>query len=535
MKGNAGAALTILLLSACAQVREVTGGEADSKGPVLISSEPPALTTRFASEHILLRFDERVQVEAGRDRLLVSPPLDTPPTIRVVRANEVEIGLNASLRPNTTYTFSLDGAVKDLSEGNYAAGMEYVVSTGDALDSLAIMGGVINAFTGAQEKSVLVMVHAASDTTDFTNSRPLYATRTDSSGAFRLRHMAAGNYLLTALHDQNANYRYDLPNERIAFAMDTVAATTDPHAAPITLRMFQERSAVQTLREATVTDDGAWRLVFARPAEHVLVDDIARSGGVLTWAAEWSNTRDTVLLWPSDTMALGDGLYAIVTENGALDTLRYRPLRKMPFFTKLDVNVREEGAMLTVELRSSRPIVSTDGELFLLRQDSTAVPFTITESSADRRHLLLTTLALPRGTNAQFTLLPKAVHDIYGGYNDTLRVGIGRSAEVRTGTLRVTVASASRIAGSPLLQLLDGQGRSVRAVTLDPVNAHVVWEHLAPGNHGLRLIEDQNGNGRWDTGQWDLGKQPERVWYYTEPLNVRAAWDLGIDWELVLP
>lgn len=534
MKGKSGAALTLLILSACAQVREISGGASDNTGPLLVEAQPPSLTTRFASERILLRFDERVQVETGRDRLLVSPPLDEPPTIRIVRANEVEIVLNAPLRPNTTYTFSLDGAVKDLTEGNNAAGMDYTVSTGLALDSMVISGGVLNAFTGARENGVLVMVHDGTDTTHFKNSRPLYATRSDTSGNFALRHLKPGAYRLTALRDQNSNYKYDLPNEQIAFASETIEVSADSSVAPITLHLFQEQSAVQTLREAVVMEDGAWQLVLARPAEQVQVKDIERSGGTLTWWPVWSTTRDTVLLWPSDTATLSQGRYAIATESGPLDTLRYRALRKMRFYTKIDPVISEEASGVVVHLRSSRPINSLDRERFALIQDSLPVPFTVALDSADRRHIVLEP-QLARGASATLTLLPKAVRDIYSGHNDTLRIGLGRSAEVRTGALRITLKDEGLMTGNLLVQLLDAQGRTIRSANPDPSNARVDWERLPPGIHRLRSIEDLDNNGRWDTGQWATGRQPERVWYYQEPLNVRAAWDLGIDWKLSPP
>ncbi|MBK8498326.1 MAG: Ig-like domain-containing protein [Flavobacteriales bacterium] len=530
MRRELWSVLAVLLLSACAQVREITGGDKDVAGPKLVGAVPANYTTHFTNDRILLRFDEHVQLEPGRDRLLVSPPLDEPPTVRVVRASEVEIRLNAPLRPRTTYTFSLDGAVKDLTEGNSAAGLDYVISTGDALDSLAIVGRVIDAFGAASVNGALVMVHDASDTLSFKNSRPLYATRTDAAGSFALRHLPAGAYRLSALKDQNANYRYDLPNEEIAFAQEPVHAVADSAMAPITLRSFLEKSAVQAIREAVVTEDAAWRIVLARPAERIALNDIARVGGSLTWTAEWSAARDTVLLWPSDTTALAQGRYAFNTEEGILDTLRYRPMRKMPFNTKLELSTEEEGKDMLVRVRTSRPIASLDQERVGWVVDSIAASFTIEQDPVDRRAFSMRA-ALAAGAKATLMFLPKAVRDIYGGYNDTLRIGIGRAAEKRTGILRVTLADSASAHGPMLLQLLDAQRLVVRSA-VSVTSAPVVWQGIAPGNHGLRLIEDANANGRWDTGEWSSGLQPERVWYYNEPLNVRAAWDLGITWEL---
>ena len=75
------AAIAVLMLAACAQVRELQGGEKDTDAPVLLTAEPPNRTTHFISDRITLRFSERVKLDRVRDRLLVSPPLDKAPDV----------------------------------------------------------------------------------------------------------------------------------------------------------------------------------------------------------------------------------------------------------------------------------------------------------------------------------------------------------------------------------------------------------------------------------------------------------------------
>ena len=97
----------ILLVAACAQTRELTGGEKDTEAPILVSADPPDGTVRFTADRIVLRFNERVKLDRVRDRLLISPPLDKPPDVNVRAGQEVTIALRAPLKANTTYTFNL--------------------------------------------------------------------------------------------------------------------------------------------------------------------------------------------------------------------------------------------------------------------------------------------------------------------------------------------------------------------------------------------------------------------------------------------
>ena len=43
----------------------------------------------------------------------------------------------------------------------------------------------------------------------------------------------------------------------------------------------------------------------------------------------------------------------------------------------------------------------------------------------------------------------------------------------------------------------------------------------------FRLIEDANNNDKWDTGNYLKKIKPERVYYFSNELEVRANWDLN--------
>ncbi len=523
----------MLLATGCAQVREISGGERDVAGPRLVESFPSNGATRFNGDRFLLRFDERIQVERTREGLLVSPPMDPPPTLQMRGARELEVRLHAPLLPSTTYSFAVGEVVKDLTEGNRASGLDFAMSTGDHLDSLRITGTLTDAFSRAPLDQALVMLFEAVDSTGFATGRPSFITRTDHSGRYQLQRLPARPFRLVALRDLNSNYRYDLPGEEIAFhdAPVVPSASVDTLAAPTHLRLFQERSMVQQIREATVLPDRAWRLVLARPAERIAVRDLERTGGSLTWRVEWGDGRDTLLLWPSDTTALQQGRYEVSTGEGAVDTLRYRPLQPMPFaLTATGASLPLADGLL-VRIEASRPIRAFSTALMALRTDSTSLPFEMQEDSTQARVLWLRA-ALPPGKGATFTLLPKALRDIYGGTNDTLRIAVGVAEESALGKLRVTL-QAEGLSGAPLvLELIDAQGRTARRAADTASGASVAWSRVQPGNYTMRLIEDINGNGRWDTGDWRSGRQPERVWLHTAPINVRAAWDMGVEWRL---
>jgi uncharacterized protein (DUF2141 family) len=52
---------------------------------------------------------------------------------------------------------------------------------------------------------------------------------------------------------------------------------------------------------------------------------------------------------------------------------------------------------------------------------------------------------------------------------------------------------------------------------------------FSPGDYDLRILEDINGNGIWDPGNYHLKLQPEKVFAIPKKINIRADWENEID------
>lgn len=59
---------------------------------------------------------------------------------------------------------------------------------------------------------------------------------------------------------------------------------------------------------------------------------------------------------------------------------------------------------------------------------------------------------------------------------------------------------------------------------------------IKPGTYYLRLLVDENGNGKWDTGDFAKGIEPEKVYYYHHSLDLRALFEYSQDdWDITAP
>ena len=509
------------LASSCAQVRDLQGGEKDVVPPMLVAAVPPDGTVRFGDDRVVLRFSERIRAEKILERLIVSPPLDKAPDLRV-SGDELVMQLRSPLAANTTYTFNFGDAVVDITEGNPAVDLEYVVSTGEVLDSLGLHGSVADAFLGTPVEGAQVQLYTDTDSTGFTTGRPAYFTRSRKDGSFRIAHLREGHYQVRALGDLNADHRFDLPGEQVAFVPGTIAAGD---TGSIPLRMFTGEAQRQRIDASAVLVDRAWQLVLARSTDTLRIRDVDRTGGVLRWAEEWNPTRDTLLAWPSDTAELDGIHFELSDSSGVIDTLVYRVQKPMPFYVSADAAGTCAEGWRT--FRASRPLARIDTERMLRRKGEALVSGVVTIEAPSRSFRMACDDASDEGV---LTLLPGALHDIYGATNDTIRIQSGRGAVDEAGDLRIklTADSALRWTGPFIVQLISGT-RVVSSERFERFPHAIDRPGAAAGSYTLKVIEDNDGNGRWTTGSLSMARQPERVFLLAEEIVVRTGWEVVVD------
>lgn len=82
-----------------------------------------------------------------------------------------------------------------------------------------------------------------------------------------------------------------------------------------------------------------------------------------------------------------------------------------------------------------------------------------------------------------------------------------------------------------VVQLLNRSGK-VEAEQRADEKGRADFYYLRAGSYFLRCYIDANGNGKWDTGSYDEGRQPEDVYYLSKAIALRAQWDVEQDWNL---
>jgi hypothetical protein len=121
-----------------------------------------------------------------------------------------------------------------------------------------------------------------------------------------------------------------------------------------------------------------------------------------------------------------------------------------------------------------------------------------------------------------------AFTDIYGLTNDTINIPFKTQSIDHYGKLILTLTDNDQ---NLIVQLMTEKDRVIRTDTTSR-SGPVVFPWLEPGKYKLKVIFDKNGNGKWDTGRYLAGIQPEKVKFYQGEINIRANWDLELPWDL---
>lgn len=554
-----------LLFPRCAKVVAPTGGPKDTLPPVLIRSTPPINATNFTDNELVFEFDEYFKLNNIRKKMLVSPPLNYRPDIKQ-KGKKLIVTLSDTLKPNTTYTLYLSDAIADNNEGNPIENFEFAFSTGPSIDTLSLQGKVVDAFTGKPVESALIMLYADNiDSLPYT-TRPMHVAKTNKKGTFRINNLKPLTYKLVAITDGNSNYLYSQGREQIAFS-DTLISSRfitrfSGKKTKLKLRMFREPLPFQLLLGYSRPERHHIELDFSRkPSEGFSMSPISEPDRTNWYVTEPDPEGDTLHLWITDReIALRDTLKILLSyyKTDSLnvlhpqkDTLKLLYLETNLKFTSrkkkkhekadtlsakhkgfaLKLSLNDKGIAVPdnpVSLTLPAPAARVDSSMILILNATDSLlekPITLFRDSINPRIYRFTKAWKPN-TTYKMLILPNAFEDITGKTNDTLRLTVTGADPEQYGTLTVKL---SGVKNGAVVELIKNKKTVVDSKSIIG-NGSVTFTFIKPDDYSLRVIDDTNRNGIWDSGNYLNKRQPERVVKFKGGkkkgiIKIRANWD----------
>lgn len=576
----------IAALYSCASIGRPDGGPLDETPPRFIGSTPAAGALNNTKTKVSLSFDEFIKLEKANEKVVISPPQVQQPEIKA-SGKKISVNLLDSLKPNTTYTIDFSDAIVDNNEGNPLGNFAFTFSTGSAIDTMEVSGTLLEASNLEPVKGMLVGMHSNLSDTAFTKLPFDRVARTDSRGHFTIRGVAPGKYRIFGLMDADQNFAFSQKSEALAFndslviprweerirqdttwvdslTIDTVVERKYTYCLPdnVILRSFKEDLFSQYLVKNERLTPEKFTLYFAAKADTLPVLKGLNFDERDAFIIEKNLTNDTIhywvkdsLLYKQDTLSLSlnylytDTLNQLVprtdtlnlvakTVKKAVDEPKKKKKKKgeeeEPEPTKfLHVSTYIPSTMDVydyISLSFDEPIASFDSAAIHLKQKVDTlwedIPFTFEQDSLQLRKYNLYYEWEPT-REYEFSVDSTAFHGIYGLFTDKIKQNIKVRSLEEYGAIYFNVSGCDSIA---FVELLDTQDKVVRKVPV--VNGQADFYFLNPGKYCARLINDTNGNGVWDSGEYETKRQPEMVYYYPQILEPKANWEVEQTWDV---
>lgn len=572
--------LVMVLLYSCANRGSgPTGGPKDITPPKVTSSYPVNGSLYFNKKEIQVEFDEIVSVEKASDNVVISPPQQKMPEVKSF-GKKITVEFQEDLLDSTTYSINFGNAIQDVNEKNPIKNFVFAFSTGATIDTLRISGTVIDAENLNPMPNIFVGIYAETHDSVFFKKPFIRIGRTDENGHFSIDNIKKGSYKVFALGDVNRDYFYQpgeglalydslvTPNWRIEPMQDTIwrdSVTYDSIRTymgtrflpdNMVLSYFKENKKRQYLVKNERKSPYNFSLFFST--------GMAQLPQIKPLNFEWegkymlqkNNSMDSLtywltdsVLWKTDTLRMEvsylktDSIFQLVpaidTVNVLLKGVRANSKTKKKAIVQkiepLRFNSNISGVFEVynpIVLSFTEPLSELDLSKIKLQQkvDSIYKPLKYKWYQMDSTKMnYAIQYVWTAEEEYQLTVDSACFKSIYGKISNKFENDFKIRSLEEYSSLKLFAAPYTH---KVVFQALDAKDNVLSSKPA--LEKGTLFEYLKPGDYFLRMFIDENGNGKWDTGDLTTHRHPEQVYYYPKKITLKANWEFEETWNYLL-
>jgi uncharacterized protein (DUF2141 family) len=513
-------------LYSCANVSTPSGGPKDETPPKLVKTIPDNRTINFKNNRLIFVFEEFIQLKNPDEQILISPPLSSKPTYKI-KGKTLTLQFTDTLNLFTTYSLNFGQSILDLNEGNPLNNLKYVFSTGNEIDSSSISGEITNAWTGKPIENVSVFLYKSFDDSVIYHAKPFYVGYSDEQGKFNIENLKQGEYKIVAIEDLNRNYLYDSESEKIDFLSKPIFIYDNESG--IKFNLFLSIPDKYKIESNEQKSSILLKTTLNKPISE---NDSLYIYNSILYAM--NKNRDTVTVWkrPGNSDTIGFTIYS----NDTLTYSKSIPLKKQfdsaRFFNenvKLSIN-QNFSFDTSIMITAFSPIKAIQSNKITVLKDST-IPIPINSYKISNDKLSMRLFGDFEQNHTYFIKInTETVFDFYNRTNVFTGGKVTWPNKENLGS--ITLVPDFMNVANYIIDLSNKKGDLVRKYFLDSPTNGIDIQNLSPGLYTIKIINDKNKNGRWDTGDYLHHIFPEKVYNIKDKIEVRANWDTEINFEI---
>lgn len=512
-----------LLISSCAQVGQISGGDVDKFAPKPIAENMVPLneSTNFQANTVEIPFNEYFRLVNPTQNIRMVPPHAT--VTASVRKKVLTLTWNDTLEANTTYAIYLNNAIKDLNEANDTV-IQYVFSTGAILDTLSYSVPVIDAWTNKAMDDCVVALFEPTTNKLVSLAKP-------KKGVASLNYLRSGDYRLVAFKDENNDLELQ-DYEMLGFPESDIITINESWFDSVPLRLFTPRkepkiSSVRFIPPCTFVVSATRPIVLDTDSLHPNLNAqeqpaLTLNGALLKPFELNPISEDSVLVYFNDPEA--KTVQFTYQYGEAIDTLNFRFKPKQQE-GKIVIRTKKSGLTSPKEkitFTVNGRISSIDKSKIKITnsQDSTeitefTVDWSVSELFLELNREGLESIKIEFDSSAVLTNC---------GSSEAAVKEITLNSEGDYGDLNVDVSGYQE----PIIIELLQRKNVVKSIAVSDDSSPVLFDEIFPGEYYFRVIRDANENGKWDVGEYSTLTQPELIDEYSKKTKVRANWSIDV-------
>lgn len=559
------------LFTSCASPMAPTGGPRDTIPPVRLFTIPEPKTLNYKGNSITMEFDERIKTDKIKDQLIITPRIESEYEY-TIKKNVLEITFEDPFLDSTTYTLNFRESIQDITEGNPTEDNKFTFSTGSYIDSLSMNGYVKKLLTYDTLTKITVGLYKSDDTITIYNGSPYYFTETEEDGSYLMENIKNGKYLLYAFQDGNKNLTLETENESYGFSMDTIyldSVIFSKNLDLINLNLNEFRN-ITALASGQYFDINFNKYVTdftvqTIDSEHPLQANLAKENKSIRF---YNNFTDIDSLQVSFTAIdsisseISDTLYVKFSNSKRKKeefTINLEPERNSAIETTLDIDITFNKPIISVNTDSiffqfdTTRIVQIHDSIFIWNNIKDKLKFQVqidkveTDTILNRRNrksqALKDSIQAEQENTQEKKQMSKDNKESAPKINKGLQLFFGTELFISADNDTSLTTSYNYKFAKPeeygIQQFNIQTDYESFTVQLTQQNFEIVKEvknqksfklkNLKPEKYKIRVLIDENNDGKWSPGNMQKQIEPEPVYIYPELIIIRADWETSID------
>lgn len=551
--------LFLAVIGGCANRVQPTGGPKDEDPPKMLESYPLNGQRNFKNQEILLTFNEYVDVKNIKEQLIITPRIEGEYEYKI-RKRTISFDFEKPFNDSTTYTLNFREGIVDITESNPAENLQLAFSTGNLLDTLEIIGNIVDLSTRQPVANATIGIYNIDDTLDIFTGPPYYFAKSDKEGNYHFRNIKDGTYLLYAFQDENKNLTCQSDREAYSFLPNPIQLDTIAHVDTLEMQSLN----IDTLKITRTRLSGRYFLMMAN--KYLMDAELkAENDSVLHY--KYDDERKGLKIY--NTFEIVDSLKVFAKVEDSLgmiarDTfyLKFPETTRKPDEFKVSVTDLTPSFLnrtISGNIKYDKPLKLFNSDSISIKLDTlqqffikdalTIIQDTIENNISfyiDIPKAIIDSLTKKETERTSRLSTPKRGKEKKKVLNYTLDIPAvslisieNDSSEHISSSLKFTMPSkVGLVTGnistkekSYFIQLLDTNFEVVR----EQFNgSRYTFNEIKPGEYYIRILVDENENGEWNIANILENQPAEKVILYTDSEGnsktaVRANWEITVD------